>query len=384
MPTEKIPFNRPFIVGPELHYISQAVLSGHIAGDGQFTRRCNRWLEQKLEVGRAFLTHSCTAALEIAAILCEVGPGDEVIMPSYTFVSTANAFALRGAIPRFVEIRPDTLNLDETLIGEHINDRTRAIVPVHYAGVGCEMDAISDLAHRHGLWVIEDAAQAVSATYKGRHLGSLGHLGCFSFHETKNFISGEGGALGVNEEKLVERTEIIREKGTNRSQFFRGEIDKYSWVDIGSSYLPSEIVAAFLYAQLENCDRINDKRRKIFDLYAEHLEPLAEESLIRLPHVPPHCHHNAHMFYILLRNEKARNDLLDYLRQRKIHPVFHYVPLHTSPMGRKLGYSVGSLPVTEEMSGRLLRLPFYFELTEDEQMRIVEEVFSYFRILRKH
>ena len=373
-----IPFNKPFIVGRELHYISQAVLGGHLAGDGEFTKRCRLWLEERTGSPCGLLTHSCTAALEMAAILCELGPGDEVILPSYTFVSTANAFVLRGARPVFVDIRPDTLNIDETKIARCLSDRTRAIVPMHYAGVGCEMDPILEIAAQHGLKVIEDAAQGVDARRAGKALGSIGDLGAFSFHETKNFISGEGGALLVNNPTLVERAEIIREKGTNRSQFFRGQVDKYTWLDIGSSFLPSEIVAAFLCAQLEAAEMISATRQRIFDRYRRLLEPLAAAGHLRLPVVPQDCAHNAHMFYILTSTAAIRDQLLTDLRKRGIHAVFHYLPLHLSPMGRRLGYQGGDLPVTEDLSARLIRLPCYFELTEDEQEQVVGALVEFF------
>ncbi len=374
MVTERIPFNRPFIAGQELHYIAQAVMDGHLAGDGEFTRKCNRWMEQKFNASSVMLTNSCTAALEICALLADIQPGDEVIMPSYTFVSTANAFALRGAHIKFIDIRPDTLNMDETEIESAITTKTKAIVPVHYAGVACEMDAILSIAARHDLLVIEDAAQGVNCTYKGRYLGTLGHLAAYSFHETKNFISGEGGALLVNDKRFLERAEIVREKGTNRSKFFRGEVDKYTWVDIGSSYLPSEIIAAFLYAQLEEADEITRKRWQIHDYYAQRLTPLEENGFLRLPSAPPECVHNAHMFYVVLNDAETRDSLMAHLKSKGISTVFHYVPLHTSPMGLKSGYKHGDLPITENLASRLVRLPCYFELSEDEQDRVVSEI----------
>jgi len=373
----KIPFNRPFIVGKELFYISQAVLGGHLAGDGRFTKLCNEWMERKFNARKVLLTNSCTAAMEICAIIADIGPGDEVIMPSYTFVSTANAFVLRGARIRFIDIRQDTLNMDENLIEAAVTDRTKAIVPVHYAGVACEMDKILEIAHRHNLIVIEDAAQGVNATYKGRYLGTLGDLGAYSFHETKNFICGEGGALIINDERFIERAEIIREKGTNRSKFFRGEVDKYTWVDVGSSYLPSEIIAAFLYAQLEEADIITKKRWKIHNYYAQKFAPLQDRGFLCLPSSPPECHHNAHMFYLILQDGATRDGLIRYLKEKSITSVFHYIPLHTSPMGKLMGYNDGDLPVTEDISPRLLRLPCYFELTKDDQERIVDEVYRF-------
>jgi len=373
-----IPFNRPFMVGQELEYIRRAVEQGHLAGDGPFTKQCHAWMERRFHAHRVLLTTSCTAALEMAAMLCGLGPGDEVILSAFTFVSTANAFVLRGARPVFVDIRPDTLNLDETRIEEALTPRTRAIAPTHYAGVACEMDRIMAIAASRGLTVVEDAAQGVDATYKERYLGTLGHLGCYSFHETKNFISGEGGALVLNRPEDVAAAEIIREKGTNRSQFFRGEVDKYTWVAAGSSYLPSELVAAFLYAQLEESERITRQRRAIYDYYAERLAPLEARGELRLPRVPAECRHNGHMFYVLLADETARARLIDHLKSRGILAVFHYVPLHTSPMGRELGCVAGSLPVTESASERLLRLPCYFSLQRAEQDRVVDAIEAFF------
>jgi dTDP-4-amino-4,6-dideoxygalactose transaminase len=374
-----IPFNRPFIVGKELYYIAQAVQEGHLAGDGAFARKCNKWMEEKFNAKKIMLTHSCTGALDICAILCDISPGDEVIMPSFTFASTANAFALRGARTKFIDIRSDTLNMDERLIESAISKNTRAIVPVHYAGVCCDMDAIMEISQKYNLVVVEDAAQGVSATYKGRYLGTIGHLGAYSFHETKNFISGEGGALVINDERFIERAEIIREKGTNRNKFFRGEVDKYTWVDIGSSYLPSEIVAAFLYAQLEEADTITRKRDGIFKYYAEGFASLAAKGLVRLPSCPKECCHNAHMFYLLVsRASGDRDKLIEYLKTKNINAIFHYVPLHTSPMGRKMGYGKGDLPVTEDLSGRLVRLPCYFELAREDQDRVINEIYRFF------
>ncbi|HVR96526.1 MAG TPA: dTDP-4-amino-4,6-dideoxygalactose transaminase [Thermoanaerobaculia bacterium] len=369
-----VPFNRPSMVGKELEYIAQAVREGRLAGDGPFTRRCHEWLEERTGARQVLLTHSCTAALEISALLCDLREGDEVIMPSFTFVSTANAFVLRNARPVFVEIRPDTLNLDETRIEAAITERTRAIVPVHYAGIACEMDAILDIARRHGLRVIEDAAQGLGAAYKGQALGTFGDLGCWSFHETKNFISGEGGALAVQDEALIERAEILREKGTDRAKFFRGMVDKYTWVDVGSSYLPSELVAAYLYAQLEGYEEIQRKRRGIFDLYRDELADLETAGKVRLPVVPAGCEYNGHMFYLLLPTGEERDALIRHLDAAGVNAVFHYVPLHDSPMGRRLGYACGDLPVTEDVSRRLVRLPCHFELGEDRQMRVVSEV----------
>lgn len=367
-----IPFNRPFIVGKELFYISQAVLEGNLAGDGRFTRLCNEWMENKFSARKVILTHSCTAALEMSALLCDIGPGDEVIMPSFTFVSTANAFALRGAKPVFVDIRKDTLNIDESRIESAITPRTRAIVPVHYAGVGAEMDVIMQVAERHDLRVIEDAAQGVNATHENRYLGTIGHLGAYSFHETKNLISGEGGALLVNDESLAQRAEIVRDKGTNRAEFLRGQTDKYTWIDLGSSYLASELVAAFLYGQLEETERITRQRQEIFDRYAQAFAPLEEQGLARLPARPPGCRHNAHMFYLILPTAERRSALLEFLRDREIQAIFHYIPLHSSPMGRTLGYEPEDLPITEDLSSRIARLPCYYELSRSDQDRVID------------
>ena len=331
----KIPFNKPYLGGKELWNIAQAHAKGQMAGDGSFTKQCQRWLEQRTGCRKALLTHSCTAALEMAAILADIKHGDEVIMPSYTFVSTANAFVLRGAVPVFVDIRPDTLNLDETKIEAAITPRTRAIVPVHYAGVGCEMDAIMAIAERRGLLVIEDAAQAILSRYQDRPLGSIGHLGTLSFHETKNIISGEGGALLINDSALAERAEIIREKGTNRSKFLRGQVDKYTWVDIGSSYLPGEIIAAFLWAQMEEADYISERRRSIWERYHLAFEALESEMLVRRPVIADGCAHNAHLYYLLMRDLQDRTAFIEAMKQVEINCVFHYVPLHTAPYGRR-------------------------------------------------
>ncbi len=374
-----IPFNRPFIVGKELYYIAQAVQGGHLAGDGAFTKKCNEWMELKFGAKKVVLTHSGTAALDMCAILCDIGPGDEVIMPSFTFVSTANAFVLRGAHIRFIDIRPDTLNMNENLVEAAVNEKTKAIVPVHYAGVSCEMDTIMEIARRNNLLVVEDAAQGVNATYKERYLGTIGHIGAYSFHETKNFISGEGGALVVNDESFIERAEIIREKGTNRNKFFRGEVDKYTWVDIGSSFLPSEIVAAFLYAQLEEADTITQKRNEIFRYYSEEFTPLCESGLVRMPSCSPECRHNAHLFYLLIDSAPGDRDrLIAHLKEKEINAVFHYVPLHTSPMGLDMGYKEGDLPVTEDLSERLVRLPCYYELTREDQDSVIDGVYGFF------
>lgn len=368
----KIPFNKPYMTGKEINYISQAHANSMLAGDGPFTKRCHKWLEQKTGTHKALLTHSCTAALEMAAILADIQPGDEVIMPSYTFVSTANAFVLRGAVPVFVDIRADTLNIDESLIEAAITPKTRAIVPVHYAGVACEMDTIMDIARRHSLLVIEDAAQGVMSTYKGRPLGSIGDLGCYSFHETKNVISGEGGALLVNNPAFAERAEHIREKGTNRSQFFRGQVDKYTWVDVGSSYLPGEIVAAFLWAQLQEADTITQERLKIWNLYHQAFQGIEQAGMIRRPVVPIECQHNAHMYYLILNSLEKRSLLIEQLNSQGIGSVFHYVPLHSSPYGVKKSRSNGDLLNTTKKAECLVRLPLWVGLTEID--RIVESV----------
>ena len=359
-----VPFNKPYMTGKELWYISQAHASGHLAGDGQFTKRCSKWLEQRTGSAKALLTHSCTAALEMAAILAGIEPGDEVIMPSYTFVSTANAFVLRGAIPVFIDIRADTLNIDETKIEAAITERTKAIVPVHYAGVGCEMDTIMDIARRHDLLVIEDAAQGIMSTYKGRALGSIGHMGTLSFHETKNIISGEGGALLINDLRFADRAEIIREKGTNRSLFFRGQVDKYTWVDIGSSYLPGEIVAAFLWAQMEEAEVINKRRLDLWAQYHQNFEPFEKEGGIRRPIVPDKCMHNAHMYYLLLPTIASRTSFIEKLKTHNISTVFHYVPLHSSPRGQAVGRAIGAMTNTNEAAQRLVRLPLWLGLEE--------------------
>jgi dTDP-4-amino-4,6-dideoxygalactose transaminase len=352
------------MTGRELEYIAQAHEIGHLSGDGIFTKRCHSWLEQRIGCRKALLTHSCTAALEMAALLLGLEAGDEVIMPSFTFVSTANAFVLRGAVPVFVDIRPDTLNLDETLVEAAITPRTRAICVVHYAGVGCEMDAIMAVAEKHGLFVVEDAAQGILSTYKGRPLGSIGHLAALSFHETKNVISGEGGALLINDPRFVERAEIIREKGTNRSKFFRGQVDKYTWVDVGSSYLPSEILAAFLAAQLDEADAITERRLALWGRYNAWAEPHEAAGSVRRPVVPTQCTHNAHMCYLLLRDLRSRTQFIERMRERDIHPVFHYIPLHSAPAGQRFGRSAADLPVTTDISDRLVRMPFWLGLEE--------------------
>ncbi|MBT8348469.1 MAG: dTDP-4-amino-4,6-dideoxygalactose transaminase [Sulfurovum sp.] len=370
-----IPFNKPFMTGNELHYIAEAHSGGHLAGDGAFTERCHKWLEKNTGSNKALLTHSCTAALEMAAILADIQPGDEVIMPSYTFVSTANAFVLRGGVPVFVDIREDTLNLDETKIEAAITPLTKAIVPVHYAGVACEMDVIMDIAKRYDLLVIEDAAQGIMSKYKGKPLGAIGHMGCFSFHETKNIISGEGGALLINDEKLVERAEIIREKGTNRSKFFRGQVDKYTWVDIGSSYLPGEVIAAFLWAQMEKAEDITQRRLAIWGNYQHDFESLEVSGNVRRPIVPFESTHNAHMYYMILPDLESRTNLISGLKKQGVNAVFHYIPLHSSPAGVRFSKSNAELPVTNDIAGRLVRLPLWCGL-EDYQKRVVSEVIN--------
>jgi dTDP-4-amino-4,6-dideoxygalactose transaminase len=371
MKEKPIPFNWPHMTGKELYYIAEAHFNGRLAGDGPFTKRCHGWLEESTGCSKALLTHSCTGALEMAALLLDIQPGDEIIMPSYTFVSTANAFVLRGGVPVFVDIREDTLNLDERLIEAAITSRTRGIAPVHYAGVACEMDTIMSIAKRHGLRVVEDAAQGVMASYKGRALGSIGDLGAYSFHETKNVISGEGGALLVNDPELALRAEIIREKGTDRSRFFRGEVDKYTWQEVGSSFLPGELIAAFLWAQFEEADRITAERLANWQRYHELLEPLESKGILRRPIVPVGCQHNAHMYYVLLSPEIERQMVLDEFRRNDIWPVFHYVPLHSSPAGQRYGRAHGSLAVTNDQSERLVRLPLWVGLSEQQQDRII-------------
>jgi len=370
-----IPFNKPYMTGKELWYISQAHASGHLAGDGQFTKKCNAWLEQRIGCRKALLTHSCTAALEMTAILAGIGPGDEVIMPSYTFVSTANAFVLRGGVPVFVDIRPDTLNIDETRVEAAITPRTKAIVAVHYAGVGCEMDTLMDIARCHNLLVIEDAAQGIMSSYKGRPLGSIGHLAALSFHETKNIIAGEGGALLVNDARFVERAEMVREKGTNRSQFFRGQVDKYTWVDVGSSYLPGEVIAAFLWAQMEEADAITQRRLAIWNTYHQWLASLEQDGRLRRPVLPRECTHNAHMYYILLTSLEQRTQFIEGLKAKNILSVFHYIPLHSSPRGKQVGRAVGDMSHTNQASDRLVRLPLWLGL-EEHQANVIQQVIA--------
>jgi dTDP-4-amino-4,6-dideoxygalactose transaminase len=368
-----INFNRPTAVGSEIDYLRQVLASTHTAGDGAFTQRCHAWLEARLGAPKVLLTHSCTAALEMAGLLFDLKPGDEVIMPSFTFVSTANAAALRGAVPVFVDVRPDTLNLDEELIEAAITPRTKAIFVVHYAGVACAMDRIMHIAEQHGLFVAEDNAQGLMARYSGRPLGTIGHLAALSFHETKNVISGEGGALIVNDARFSGRAEIIREKGTNRSSFVRGEVDKYTWVDIGSSYLPSEIVAAYLLAQLEQSDRLLIERRGVWERYHAGFAALEERGRCRRPIVPPECDHNAHLYYLLLPDAASRNSLIAQLRAKGVHAPFHYVPLHNSPAGISFARTSGSLFHTEDVASRLLRLPIWYGMT-DEPERVIDAV----------
>lgn len=367
------PFNKPFMTGRENSYINQVYANGQLSGNGLFTHRCQSWLKEQTGSTKVLLTHSCTAALEMAALLIDLHPGDEVIMPSYTFVSTANAFVLRGATPVFVDIREDTLNMNESLIESAITDKTRAIVAVHYAGVACEMDTLMSIAEKHGLYVIEDAAQGIMAEYQNRPLGGIGHLAAFSFHETKNIISGEGGALLINDKRFTERAEIIWEKGTNRSSFFRGEVDKYTWVDIGSSYLPGELTAAFLWGQLEFAREITDRRLNIWQDYHQAFDALESSSIIRRPVIPENCKHNAHMFYLLLNSLEERTDLISKLKSDGILSVFHYVPLHLAPAGEKFCRSHGSMEVTESLSDRLLRLPLWLGV-EEHQPWICERV----------
>ena len=375
----KIPFNKPSAVGAELANIAEALARGQLSGDGYYTKRCHEWLEQRLGCKRALLTHSCTGALDMAAILCDVAPGDEVIMPSYTFVSTANAFALRGAVPVFIDVRADTINIDEKLIEAAITPRTKAIAVVHYAGLPCEMDTIMAIAQRHNLLVVEDAAQALLSTYKGRNLGAIGHFGCFSFHETKNLLSGEGGALVINDERFVERAEIVREKGTNRSRFLRGEVDKYTWVDLGSSYLPSELIAAFLEAQLTHADEVIARRRAVWVRYHAGLAELAASEAIEIPHEPAAGHvANGHIFYLLADKLATRMALAAHLKARDMLTVSHYVPLHSSPGGQKYGRASGSFKVTDDISDRLLRLPLYFGITDAQVDAVIDAVKEFY------
>jgi dTDP-4-amino-4,6-dideoxygalactose transaminase len=375
--TYRIPFNKPTTVGKEMQYIQDALLNGHVSGDGEFSKKSHKLLEDILGVHKVLLTTSCTHALEMSALLLDIKEGDEVIVPSFTFVSTINAFVLRGAKPVFADVRPDTLNMDETKLEALISPRTKAIVPVHYAGVACEMDVIMEIANRHNIAVVEDNAHALFGKYKGKYLGTFGKLATQSFHETKNFHCGEGGALLINDPELAERAEIIREKGTNRSRFFRGQVDKYTWVDVGSSYLPSDMLGGFLYGQLEEREKIQARRAEIWNCYQENLADWAEEHHVQLPTIPAHVEQAYHMFYMLLPSLEVRSKLIDYLIQKGILTVFHYLPLNTSDMGQHFGGKAGDCPVTEDVSDRLLRLPFYFELGEGEQMDVVQALHDF-------
>jgi dTDP-4-amino-4,6-dideoxygalactose transaminase len=375
--TINIPFNRPGISGREMEYIADAIARGHLSGDGAYTKKCSALLEEALGVCKVMLTTSCTHALEMSALLLGISPGDEVIIPSFTFVSTVNAFVLRGARPVFIDVRPDTLNLDESRLERLITPRTRAVVPVHYAGVGCEMDLILEIAKRHNLAVIEDNAHGLFGKYRGKYLGTFGCLATQSFHETKNFTCGEGGALLINHPTLVERGEILREKGTNRSRFFRGQVDKYTWVDLGSSYLPSEILAAFLYAQLESRQQIQQHRKEIWETYHARLSDWAQANQVCQPVIPPHCEHPAHIYYLLLPSLESRQALIEHLKRNSIWSVFHYLPLHLSDMGRRFGGNEGDCPVTEDVSDRLLRLPLYNSMTQEDMEKVVQAILKF-------
>ena len=375
-----INFNEPILIEDAFRYVREAIQNKKLSGDGEFTKRCSYWLSRWCKVPHVLLTTSCTHATEMAALLAEIQPGDEVVMPAYTFVSTADAFVLRGARVKFVDIRPDTMNIDETLIEEAITERTKAIVPVHYAGVSCEMDTIMETARKHCLTVIEDAAQGVMSTYKGKALGAIGDYGCYSFHETKNYSMGEGGAIVVKDNKKAEKAEIIREKGTNRSKFFRGQIDKYTWVEAGSSYLPSELNAAYLWAQLERADEIFDNRMKTWQMYSEGLKRLETDGRIVLPHIPDVCSHNAHMFYIKAANLKERTALIAYMKSIGISLVFHYIPLHTAPAGKRYGRFVGEDKYTTKESERLVRLPLYYGLKEIDAERVIDGIQEFYRM----
>ena len=373
----RIPFTKPYITGDELTFIGEAINKGDLSSDGFFSQSCSQLLARTLGISRVLMTPSGTAALEIATLLCDLEPEDEVILPSFTFVSSASSVVRAKGKPVFVDIRPDTLNLDEELIESAITSKTKAIIPVHYGGTACEMDRIMAVAQRNDLKVIEDAAQAVNASYNGRFLGSIGHMGAFSFHHTKNFISGEGGALCINDPNLIRRAEILREKGTNRTQFLRGEVDKYTWVDLGSSYLQSEIDCAFLYAQLLKMDWITAERRRVYEFYLHHLRSLEEQGLLKLPATPRSCELNYHVFYVILPDSNTRQGLMDFLKRQGIQATFHYVPLHSSPMGQRFGYRPTDLPITEDLSLRILRLPIYPGLTEDEQLEIIHYLSAY-------
>jgi len=382
--TDLIPFNKPFIAGKEMYYMAKAILGGHSAGDGPFTQKCQEFIEAYLKTPKALLTQSYASALDMAAILCDVGPGDEIIMPSFSFVSVANAFHMQGAVPVFVDIRPDTLNIDETHIEQALTDRTRVIVVHHYAGIACQMEQVLDIAKQHGLLVVEDAANGFGATYRMEHLGTMGDLGVLSFHETNNIICGEGGALLINNERFREKAEIIREKGTNRSKFFRGEVDKYTWVDIGSSFLPSDLVAAFLYAQLEMADHIIGTRCRLFELYRKGLQGLEDAGLIHLPYIHGQTAYNSNIMYIITRSLNERTQLLHYLKERGINAVFHYMPLHASPMGKKHCHTHGELLYTDHASERLLRLPMYYEMHEEAVERVVAEIREFYNHSSSH
>lgn len=374
-----INFNEPIMVEKIFDYVREAIDNKKLSGDGAFTKRCNEWIEEWSGTKKALLTTSCTHALEMAAILADIKPGDEVIMPSYTFVSTADAFVLRGAKVKFVDIRPDTMNIDEKLIESAITDRTRAIVPMHYAGIGCEMDTIMDIAKKHNLLVIEDAAQCIKSTYNGKALGAIGDYGCYSFHETKNYSMGEGGALTIQSAENIEMAEIIREKGTNRSKYFRGQIDKYTWIEAGSSYLPSELNAAYLWAQLEIADDILNSRMNIWNTYKEGLERITQDGRIEVPYIPKECQHNAHMFYIKAKDLEERTRLIDFLKTKEINAVFHYVPLHTAPAGEKYGEFVGEDKYTTKESERLVRLPLYYNMSAGDVEKVIESINTFYK-----
>ena len=373
-----IPFNKPALVGREVEYMNQAVANGHISGNGRFTKKVQEFIENSFGVKKALLTTSCTDALEMAAILLDINPGDQVMVPSFTFVSTANAFVSRGATPVFIDIKEETLNIDEELIEERITNKTKAMIPVHYGGVGAAMERIMEIANRRGIGVVEDAAQCVGAKFNDQHLGAIGHLGALSFHETKNLHCGEGGALLINDPKYIERGEIIWEKGTDRGKFFRGEVDKYTWVDVGSSFLMSDLWAAYLFAQFEKLDEVIENRRRLYKRYGQAFCDLANQGRVRLPVVPDNCQDNAHIFYLILNSEKERNDFISHLRRLNIHGVFHYLPLHLSPMGKKFGGEKAHCPVTEKISSRLLRLPLYHDLTDNDQERVIKGVTDFF------
>jgi len=372
-----IPFNRPCLIGKEFEYMRQAIANGHLSGDGVFTKQCHALLEEVLHIPKALLTTSCTHALEMAALLLNIQPGDEVMLPSFTFVSTVNAFVLRGARPVFIDIRPDTLNMDETQLERLITPQTKAIIPVHYAGIGCEMERILDISTQYHIAVIEDNAHGLFGKYRGKFLGTFGSLATQSFHETKNITCGEGGALLINDPQLIERAEILREKGTNRSRFFRGQVDKYSWVDVGSSFLPSELLAAYLYAQLEAREQIQQQRKRVWEYYHQHLQHWAKEQHVGLPYIPTHCEQAYHMYYLLLPSLEQRQAFIAHLKAQGIMSVFHYLPLHLSEMGRKFGGNPGDCPVTEDVSDRLVRLPFYYDLSEQDQMKIINDIVEF-------